>query len=74
MPRIIPPELVETVVRVMLGSIDLGDGGTDEQRRVIGALASVYWNRTDLDLDVLAPLEPDEAATLIVEPVHRRRM
>jgi len=72
--RIIPSELVEPVVRVMLGSIDIGDGGTAEQRRVIRALTTGYWDRADLDLDTVTPAEPDEAATLIVEPAHRRRM
>jgi len=72
--RIIPSELVEPVVRVMLGSIDIGDGGTAEQRRVIRALTTGYWDRDDLDLDALTPAGPDEAATLIVDPRHRRRM
>ena len=74
MARIIPPELVEPVVRVMLGSIDAGDGGTVHQRNLISALAVGYWDRPDLDLDALTPAEPDEAAALIVEPAHRRRM
>ena len=74
MPRIIPPELVEPVVRVMLGSIDLGDGGTAQQRNLVAALVAGYWGRADLDLDALTPAEPDEAATLVVEPDHRRRM
>jgi len=37
MPRIIQPEQVEPVVRALLGSIDIGDGGTSEQRGVIAA-------------------------------------
>jgi hypothetical protein len=63
MPRIIPPELVESVVRVVLGSIDIGDGGTDEQRRLIRALVVGDWGRTDLDLDALEPASAEEAAS-----------
>lgn len=73
-PCIVPPELVESVVRVMLGSIDVGDGGTDEQRRLIRALVVGDWGRTDLDLDALEPASAEEAAELVVEPAHRRRL
>ena len=34
MPRTVPDELTEPVVRALKGSIDIGDGGTDEQRAV----------------------------------------
>jgi hypothetical protein len=37
MPRVIADQMVERVVRTLLGAIDTGDGGTDEQRRVLAA-------------------------------------
>lgn len=73
MPRIIPPDLVEPVVRVVLGSIDTGDGGTEHQRNVLRALVTGYWDRPDLDLDAVVPATPVEAAELILDPAHRRR-
>jgi hypothetical protein len=72
-PRIIPDEMVETVTRVLLGSIDTGDGGTAQQRHVLQAIVAGYWERPDLDLDAIDPLEPDDARRLITDPAHRRR-
>ena len=74
MPRIIQPDHVEPVVRALLGSIDTGDGGTDEQRRVIAAFVNGYWGRDDLDLAALSPLTPDETAAAIAEGLSRRRV
>ena len=74
MPRIVQAGMVEPVVRVLLGAIDAGDGGTDEQRAVLAALVGGYWERPDVDLDALVGLGPDEAATLVTDPAHRRRV
>jgi len=74
MPRIIQPEQVEPVVRALLGSIDLGDGGTDEQRGVIAAFMNGYWGRDDLDLDALGPLTSDDTAAAITNAPARRRL
>jgi ubiquinone biosynthesis protein Coq4 len=74
MPRIVTNEMVEPVTRVLLGAIDTGDGGTDEQRAVLAALVGGYWERPDLDLDALSALEPDEAAALVGDGAHRRRV
>jgi hypothetical protein len=73
MARIIPDEMVETVTRVLLGSIDIGDGGTAEQRHLLQAIVSGYWERPDLVLDTLEPLGPDDAGRLITDASHRRR-
>jgi hypothetical protein len=64
MPRIIQPDQVEPVIRALLGSIDIGDGGTAEQRGVIAAFATGYWGHDDLDLDALTPLSADETAAI----------
>jgi hypothetical protein len=74
MTRIIDDSLVETATRVLLGAIDTGDGGTDEQRAVLRALLVGYWERPDLDIDALGTLEPDEAAAAVTDPSHRRRV
>jgi hypothetical protein len=74
MARIIDDSMVETVARVLLGAIDVGDGGTDEQRAVLRALVVGYWERPDLDVDTLGALDPDEAAAAVADPSHRRRV
>jgi len=74
MPRIVHEEMVEPVVQVLLGAIDLGDSGTPEQRAVLAAIVGGYWERPDLDLDSLPALEPDEAAAHVTDPAHRRRV
>jgi len=61
MARIIDDASVEPVTRVLLGAIDVGDGGTDEQR-------------ADLDIDALSALDPDEAAAAVGDPSHRRHV
>ena len=73
MPRIIPEQLVDVVVGALAGAIDVDDGGTDAQRRVLSALASIYWGRTDFDLGAVERLSPEQAASAIVDPLHRRR-
>jgi hypothetical protein len=74
MPRIVTDEMVEPVTRVLLGAIDTGDGGTDEQRAVLGTLVAGYWERPDLDVGALSALEPEDAAASVTEPAHRRRV
>jgi hypothetical protein len=72
--RVIQDARVEAATRALLGAIDAGDGGTDEQRGVLGAIVSGYWGRPDLDLDALGPLEPDKVAATFSEPDARRRV
>jgi hypothetical protein len=73
MPRVIEDQMVEPVVRALLGAIDTGDGGTAEQRRVLDAFVTGYWGRTDLDVAALAPADPGEAAAGITGARPRRR-
>ena len=72
--RLIDDAHVEAATRALLGAIDAGDGGTDEQRGVLAAVVSGYWDRPDLDLTELEPLEPDEVGALLPEPLPRRRL
>jgi hypothetical protein len=65
---------MEAASRALLGSIDAGDGGTDEQRAVLTAVVSGYWGRPDLDVSTLEPLEPDDVGALLPEPLPRRRL
>jgi hypothetical protein len=74
MPRVVDDAMVEPVARALLGSIDTGDGGTDEQRSVLAAIVGGYWERADIDLDTATALEPDEAAAAITQAAHRRRV
>jgi hypothetical protein len=74
MPRVIPEDLVEPVLQVLLGATAVGDGRSDEQGSVIDALAVGYWDRPDLDLAALAPLSPAEAGSVIVGDAQRRRV
>jgi hypothetical protein len=74
MPRVIDEQHVEPVIRVLLGGIDLGDGGTEEQRHVLAAFVHGYWGRTDVDLDTVTALEPAEAGAQITDAAHRRRV
>ncbi|MFN8027343.1 MAG: hypothetical protein U0W40_13595 [Acidimicrobiia bacterium] len=56
MGRVIDEVHVELTVQALLGAIDTGDGGTDEQRAVLRALVDGYWQRPELDLGALAAL------------------
>jgi len=52
------PELVEPAARIILGAIDLGDGGTEKQRHLLQSIVSKVWERPDLDISDLADLPP----------------
>ena len=73
MARLVHPDLVEPVVRGLVGSIDVDGGPTDEQLSVLGAIATHLFERPDLDLAALAPLGPDEVAAQLAGPAVRRR-
>jgi len=74
MTKIIDGDDVEPAVRALIGAIDAGDGGTEEQRRILRALVDGYWERPDLDLSALDPIEPDGLAATITDPAKRRRV
>src|SRR6476619_5930034 len=74
MSRIIDDELVEPVVRTLLGVIDVEGGATDEQLAVLRALVHGLWERPDLDLDSMEPFAPDQAAYAVMAEDQRSRL
>jgi len=74
MARVIDDELVEPVVRTLLGVIDVEDGATHEQLLVLRALVHGLWERPDLDLDALEPFAPDQAAYAVTDEDQRNRL
>lgn len=61
------------MLAALAGAIDVDGGPTDEQRRVLGAIAGQVWDRPDLDVDSVIPLGPGEAAAVLTDPTLRRR-
>src|SRR5664279_137663 len=66
-------EMVEPVMRALLGAIDVDGGPTAEQSAVLRAVVSHLWQRPDLELGALAPLSPEEAAAVVTDTDARRR-
>ena len=67
------PASVETVVRGLLGGIDVDGGPTDEQLDVLGAFATYVFVRPDLDPRALAPLGAEQTAAQLVDDAAARR-
>ena len=71
MQLLIPAALVDTVIAGLLGGIDVEDGPTDEQLRVLGAIAAHVWDRPEVDLARVHRMGPEELADRLVDPDHR---
>ena len=74
MTRIIDDAQVENAARALLGAIDTGDGGTPEQHAVLQAFVAGYWERPDLDLASLEPLDPAATAAGVPRAAQRHRV
>jgi hypothetical protein len=74
MPLMISPSSVEPVVRSLVGAIDVDGGPTDEQLAVLRAIVHHVWERTDLDVVALAPLDPQQTARMVADASERRRI
>src|SRR4051794_3661724 len=74
MPLIVTPDVVEPATRALLGAIDVDGGPTNEQLAVLRAVVTYLWERPDLDLTALTPLNASEAAAAITDPHARRRV
>lgn len=67
----LPPLLVEPVVGGLMAGIDVADGPTDEQVKVLTAIVSQVWRRPDLDIHLVRRRGPGEVAELLGEQSHR---
>lgn len=67
-------DLVEPLLRVLRSAIDIGDGGTEQQRSMLLDVARIIFGKTDIDIDALAPLSPSEASQFFDSIALRRRV
>ena len=74
MPRSVRDELAEPVARVLLGAIDAGDGGTEEQHAVLRAIVVGFLGLADLDVETLTPIGPEAAGDVVTDHAARRRV
>jgi hypothetical protein len=72
-PRLVAAEDVDTVVRGLVGVIDVDDGPSAEQLQVLDAIVVHLFERDDYDLTDTAPLGPDDTARGLVRADTRRR-
>lgn len=73
MPRILDAQHAVPALGTLLGACDVDGGPTDEQRSLVGALASGYFH-ADVDVDELVPLGPVDAAGCFGTEAERRRV
>ncbi len=64
--------VVEPFVGALVGGIDVDDGPTDEQLRVLGSIVSHVWGRGDIDLASITTLGPEELSRVVVSLDLRR--
>src|SRR4051794_13083040 len=73
MPKLVGAGSVETVVRGLVGAIDVDGGPTGEQLRVLQAITTHLFERDDLDAAAVVPLGPAETAAALPDGDARRR-
>lgn len=71
--RSVENELAEPAVRALVGACAVDDGPTDEQRRIITALAHAYFG-LDLDPATLDPLSPGRTADFFGDHDEKHRL
>jgi len=72
-PKLVGPESVETVVRGLVGAIDVDGGPSAEQLRVLQAITTHLFERADLEPSEVVPLGPEQTAAALPDPGARRR-
>ena len=72
MGLILTHHLLEPVARGLLGSISCSGGPTPEQQRLLQALLTYLWGRSDLRVSALEPMGPEELAVALGDPRARR--
>ena len=65
-------DLVEPAARLLASAIDLGDGGTAEQRRILELVVHNIWHRPDIDVEYDL-VRDDVSFGLAVEHIRRER-
>jgi hypothetical protein len=72
-PRLVAATDVDTVVRGLVGVVDVDGGPSDEQLRVLDAVVVHLFERDDIELEHIVPLGPEETATRLADAAARRR-
>ncbi|MSY25667.1 MAG: hypothetical protein F2674_07440, partial [Actinobacteria bacterium] len=67
-------DLVEPAARLLASAIDLGDGGTAEQRRILELVVHNIWHRPDIDVTSLEAMSLEEAEIFRSDKVVHRRL
>lgn len=67
-------DLIDPLLRVIASAIDTGDGGTQQQRGMLGDIARVIFGRGEIDISALVPMSPEEAAEAFTTISIRRRV
>lgn len=67
-------DLVEPLLRVLRSAIDIGDGGTEQQRGMLRDIARVIFGCDDIEIDALVPITPAEAGQVFDSIALRRRV
>ena len=73
MPYVMDPDHVESIVRGLLGAIDVDGGATDEQLSVLWSITDHLWKRPDLSDAGLRPLSSADTARELIDEGERRR-
>tara|TARA_B100000073_G_scaffold32903_1_gene24983 strand:+ start:2022 stop:3056 length:1035 start_codon:yes stop_codon:yes gene_type:complete len=68
----VEPELVAVMARGLLGSVSTSEGASQEQLRLIQSLLDYLWNRPDLKIHTLIPINSSELALAITDESTRR--
>ena len=68
----VEPESVVDLARGLLGAVTTSEGATQEQLRLIQALLDYLWNRPDLKIDHLNPMNPSAFAQAVSDQSTRR--
>jgi ubiquinone biosynthesis protein Coq4 len=71
--RVIGPDMIEPVVAGLIGGIDVDGGPTDEQVAVLQRLVTDFWQRSDLTLGEVPPLDPGATARALTTGATRLR-
>ena len=74
MPMLVTQDMVDPCTRALLGGIDVDEGATNAQLAVLGAVVAHLWEQPEFDPAAMTTLEPDAAASRIVDPAVRRRL